>query len=215
MTRDSEFKDLVRKRMEITGESYTQAMRPILDAARTAVPSTEAARPRRPVLQRWVPRPWHLPQTELPASVPIGTLHFDLPGHTAIAITGISAFSSGFEIFITQLVRRDHPGFDPDPGVIAEPLFFELSLRFSDGRAVATGRPPGDAEATEPFLQRRGGGGTSHYRLMQWWAWPLPPTGPLEFICRLGTAESRVGIDAQLILDAAQRSVRVWPAGEG
>ena len=46
------------------------------------------------------------------------------------------------------------------------------------------------------------------------WAWPLPPNGPLEFICQLGTGETRVGLDAQLILDAAQRSIRVWPGSE-
>jgi hypothetical protein len=148
--------------------------------------------------------------------VPIDTLHFDLSGHTAIAITGISAYSSGFEISVTQLVRPDHPGFDPDPvaGAVAEPLSFEISLQLSDGRTVTTGRSPGDAEPTEPILRPRGGGGTSHYRLMRWWAWPLPPSGPLEFICQLGTGESRVSIDAQLILDAARRSVRAWPAEE-
>jgi hypothetical protein len=64
----------------------------------------------------------------------------------------------------------------------------------------------GDTEPTGPILRLRGGGGTSHYQLMHWWAWPLPPSGPLEFICQLGTGETRVGIDAQLILDAAQRS---------
>jgi hypothetical protein len=163
-----------------------------------------------------VPRPWDPPQTELPAIVPIDTLHFDLSGYTAIAITGISAFSSGFEIFVTQLVRPDHPGFDPDPaaGAVAEPLFFEISLQLPDGRTVTAGRSPGDAEPTGPILRPRGGGGTSHYRLMRWWAWPLPPSGPLEFICQLGTSESRVGIDAQLILDAARRSIRAWPAEE-
>ena len=41
MPRDSEFKALVRKRMEISGESYTQAMRQILAAAGTA--TTRAA----------------------------------------------------------------------------------------------------------------------------------------------------------------------------
>jgi hypothetical protein len=41
MTDNSEFKALVRKRMDITGESYTQALRPILEAARTAVPNIE------------------------------------------------------------------------------------------------------------------------------------------------------------------------------
>ncbi len=149
--------------------------------------------------------------------MPIDTLHFDLSAHTAIAITGISAFSSGFEIFVTQLVRPDHPGFDPDPvaGAAAEPLSFEISLQLSDGRTVTAGRSPGDAEPTEPILRPRGGGGTSHYRLMRWWAWPLPPSGPLEFICQLGNDVTGVGIDAQLILDAARRSVRVSPADEG
>jgi hypothetical protein len=41
--------------------------------------------------------------------------------------------------------------------------------------------------------------------------------GPLEFVCEwpaLGIAESRAGIEAQLILDAAQRSIRLWPESE-
>jgi hypothetical protein len=61
---------------------------------------------------------------------------------------------------------------------------------------------------------RHGGGGTSHYQLMRWWSWPLPPSGPLEFIYQLGTSQARIGIDVQFILDAAQRSIRVWPEGE-
>jgi hypothetical protein len=43
----------------------------------------------------------------------------------------------------------------------------------------------------------------------------LPPSGPLEFICQLGADETRAGINAQLIIDAAQRSVRVWPENDG
>jgi hypothetical protein len=50
--------------------------------------------------------------------------------------------------------------------------------------------------------------------VLRWWAWPLPPSGPLEFICQLGTSETRVSMDAQLILDASQQSVRVWPEDE-
>jgi hypothetical protein len=216
MTRNSEFKDLVRKRMEVTGESYTQAMRFILEAARAAVPSTRANRPQRPVLQRQVPRPWNLPDTELPAIVPVSTLQFGQSGHTAIAVTGITAYSNGFEIFVTQIIRPDTAGFDADPIPGAPPaiLGFQISLLLSDGRTVTGGRSPGDVEPTEPILRPHGGGGSSHYRLMRWWAWPLPPSGPLEFICHLGTGETRVGMDAQLILDAAQHSVRVWPAEE-
>jgi len=42
----------------------------------------------------------------------------------------------------------------------------------------------------------------------------MPPSGPLEFICPLGTGETRVSMDAQLILDASQHSVRVWAEGK-
>jgi hypothetical protein len=40
----------------------------------------------------------------------------------------------------------------------------------------------------------------------------------MEFVCEwpgLGIAETRAGLDAQLILDAARRSVQLWPEDEG
>jgi len=45
-------------------------------------------------------------------------------------------------------------------------------------------------------------------------AWPLPPAGPLEFVCEwsaLGIPETRAVVDAQLILDAAGHSTQLWP----
>jgi hypothetical protein len=176
--------------------------------------------PPRPTLQRRVPRPWDPPETEFPAIVPISTLQFGRSEQTAIAITGLSAYSNGFEIFVTRLIRPDAPGFDADPlpgaprTMLAERQSFQISLQLSDGRMVTGGKPHGDAEPTGPILRSRGGGGTSHYQLSRWWAWPLPPEGPLEVICQLGTGETRVGIDAQLILDAAQRSARLWSEDE-
>jgi hypothetical protein len=95
---------------------------------------------------------------------------------------------------------------------LSRPLF---SLLLSDGTQVDSGRPGGESEPTGPILRSHGGGGTTHSQFFRWWAWPLPPNGPLVFICQwsmYGIAETRVGIDAQLILDAAQRSVRLWPA---
>jgi len=112
------------------------------------------------------------------------------------------------------------PGFDEDPvpgaprDILAEQQSFQVSLQLADGSMVISGRPGGDAEPTGPILQSRGGGGSSHRVNFRWWAWPLPPSGPLGFICQLGTGETRVSVDAQLILDASQRSVRVWPASE-
>jgi hypothetical protein len=44
----------------------------------------------------------------------------------------------------------------------------------------------------------------------RWWTWPLPPPGRLDFICLLGAVETRVSVDARLILDAARRSGPAW-----
>jgi hypothetical protein len=61
-----------------------------------------------------VPRRWHQPETEFPAIVSINPLQFDRSEQTAIAITGIWAYTNGFEIFVTRLIRPDAPGFDGD-----------------------------------------------------------------------------------------------------
>ena len=177
-------------------------------------------RPPVPKLARRVSRPWDPPETEFPALVPVSTLQFDQSEQTAIAITGVWAYSNGFEFSVTRLIRPDAPGFDEDPvpgapgGILAERQSFQISLQLADGSTVISERPDGDAEPTGPILRSRGGGGSSHRVNFRWWAWPLPPSGPLEFICQLGTGETRVRMDAQLILDASQQSVRVWPEDE-
>ena len=65
---------------------------------------------------------------------------------------------------------------------------YQISLQLADGRTVTSGRPRGDSEPTGPILAPLGGGGTSHYQHSQWWAWPLPPSGPLQFIILLANA---------------------------
>jgi hypothetical protein len=105
------------------------------------------------------PCPWDPPETELPGIVPINTLQFDRSGQAAVAITGISAYTSGFEIFVTRLIRPGAPGLDaetPD-GMLAHESF-QISLQLSDGRKVTSGRPHGDCEPTGPILRPRGGG---------------------------------------------------------
>jgi hypothetical protein len=167
---------------------------------------------RRPPLQTSVPRPWDPPQTQFPGIVPISTLLFGRSGRAAMAITSMSAYTNGFGFVITRLVRPGTPGWDEEP-FTAQSLF-EVSLRLSDGRTVLIGRPPGGAEPAGPFLRMNGGGGSSHYNQTRWWAWPLPPAGPLEFIGQwpaMGISDTRVSIDADLILDAARRSVQIWP----
>jgi hypothetical protein len=74
----------------------------------------------------------------------------------------------------------------------------------------------------KPFLQRpdrptlrprsgSAGGGRSS---AQMWLWPLPPLGPLTFVCAWpaeGVQETSAQIDAAPILSAASRAVEMWP----
>ncbi len=174
--------------------------------------------------RRW-PHPWGPPEAEFPGIALINTLQFERSGQAAVAITGISAYTAGFEIFVTHLIRPGALGPagdrmpDPSPVGVPEALrSFHLGLQLSDGSKVISGRlyfgPLPGSEPARPILRPIGG----DTQFSRWWAWPRPPGGPLEFVCewpRFGITETRAGIDAQLILDAAQRSVQLWPEDEG
>ena len=153
--------------------------------------------------------------------VPVGTLPFDCAGPSAVAVTGVLAYSNGFEFFVTRLLRPDGPGFDggpwppsPEARRVGPPArhTFEVGLEFAGGTQVFGNVPPSNGDPAGPILRFSGGIGTAHRSDSRYWTWPLPPTGRLDFICRLGTAETRVSMEAQLILDASHRSVPAWPA---
>ena len=166
--------------------------------------------------------PWEPPEAEFPAIVRTDTLLLARTDQVAVALTGLSAYSTGIEIFLTARIRpsTDHleqhsPGGPRD--LAASRRSFRLGLQFSDGSKAAGspgGRPDHDTEPTGPVLYPFAGGGGPRSFFSRWWAWPLPPAGPLDFVCEwsaFGIAESRAAIDAQLVLDAAARSVWLWP----
>jgi hypothetical protein len=169
--------------------------------------------------------PWDLPEAELPGNVQVDTLLLGRTGRAAVAVTGISAYSAGFEIFLTARFRPGGgdaeqppppgPPGPPDPREIRRSLRFGLQL--SDGGKVIGehgGPGPGaDVAPDGPILRQFMGGGSPRSLITRWWAWPLPPAGPLEFVCEwsaLEIPETRASIDAQLILDAAAHSVQLW-----
>jgi hypothetical protein len=171
--------------------------------------------------------PWDPPEAELPAVVPIGVLVLARTDQVAVAVTGLSAYSTGVEIFLTARIRpsashpeRHLPGGPRD--LAASRHSFRFGLQFADG-SKAAGAPGGgrrdhDAEPAGPVLYPFAGGGGPHSFVSRWWTWPLPPAGPLEFVCEwpaFDIGESRAHIDAQLILDAARRSIQLWPESEG
>jgi hypothetical protein len=152
--------------------------------------------------------------------VPVGTLKFDTAGPTAVAVTGVLAYSNGFEFFVTRLVRPDVPGSlterrPPNPGYrrVSQEAF-KVGVEFADGGQAFNGWRDMvyDDEPDRPFLYPGGMITRGHREESRWWVWPLPPPGRLDFICRLGEAETRLSMDAQLILSASQRSTPAWPS---
>jgi hypothetical protein len=176
--------------------------------------------------------PWEPPEAEFPGVVAFSALILGRTERAAVAITGLSAYSAGFEIFITARFR---PSTDADAGpgdrMPGGPergarRSFRLGLQRADGTKVIGqhgGPGPGpeperDAEPAGPILRPFLGGGGPRSSFWRWWAWPLPPPGPLEFVSdwpAAGIPETRAGLDGQLILDAAARSIRLWPDDDG
>jgi hypothetical protein len=175
-----------------------------------------------PASQRLIVRPWKRPQTEFGVLVPGGNLRFDRPEPTGVAVTALWAYSNGFEFMVTRILPPDGPGFDRPRGrtpsggrkgpAVHENLM--IGLEPADGSQVLGNvpSPAGNDEPTSRILDFGGGTGGTHRGDSRWWTWPLPSPGRLDFICQLGAVETRVSMDAQLILDAAQRSVQAWPA---
>jgi hypothetical protein len=170
--------------------------------------------------------PWDLPDAELPGNVHADILPLGRTDRAAVAVTGILAYSAGFEIFLTARFRPGGEGAEqpPPPGPPPHPKALRRSLRLglqlSDGRKVIGqhgGPGPGaDQEPDGPILREYLGGRGPRSLMSRWWAWPLPPAGPLEFVAEwaeFGIPETRASIDAQLIRDAAARSVQLWQPG--
>jgi hypothetical protein len=176
--------------------------------------------------------PWDLPQAELPGNVQTSTIQLGRTERAAVAVTGISAYSAGFEIFLTARFRPERvlASAEQRPGAalarFEDPRMIRRSLRFglqlADGRKVIGqhgGPGPDDDTAPDgPILRMFAGGGGPRSLISRWWAWPLPPAGPLEFVCEWSAVEipeTRASIDAQLILDAAGAAVRLWSEEDG
>jgi hypothetical protein len=80
-----------------------------------------------------------------------------------------------------------------------------------------------DAEPDEPVLVPHAGGGGNAGRgqvSLQpgYWLWPLPPSGPLRIACEwpiIDIALTAIEIDGAALVDAAGRSIALWPPPVG
>jgi hypothetical protein len=175
-------------------------------------------------------RRWKAPDNEVPVGVP-GTVVLGRSDDAAVFLTGIQAYSTGIVFEVGVRLRRTPRGpwrhrvwamlngtGDDDPESTGQLL---LGVEYADGRAVANvGFRPTVAsedgeEAAEPMLVGRGGGGGERVYDQSYWLSPLPPPGPLLFVCgwqALGIPETRVTIDGAAVAEARSRVTVLWPA---
>jgi hypothetical protein len=156
------------------------------------------------------------PENVIPATVALDVILVQRPD-LAIWVADALVFPSGLSFGI-NIQRREQSD--------ERPLFFgqaesdgpRFGLQLADGRKVVVQR----LGETRPFLQRperpilrpRSGSGGAHRSRAEMWLWPLPPAGPLTFVCAWpaeGVEETSAQIDAAPILAAASRAVEMWP----
>lgn len=107
---------------------------------------------------RRVYHPWDPSETEFPGIVQIDTLQFQRSERAAIAITGISAYTAGLEIFVTRRVR---PGIPESSEALSHARWhlpagresFQIGLRLSGGRKVISRQHRPGFEPTGPILE--------------------------------------------------------------
>lgn len=131
----------------------------------------------------------------------------------AVAVGAIWAFRAGFEFWVNAQFRHEGPALADQ----ADDQSMHIGVQYADGRKVANvGSVPEPAESVPAGLILRpvGFGGGLRQRNRSYWVAPLPPIGPLMFVCEwaaFGIGENRAETDAQLLVDAARRSIRIWP----
>jgi hypothetical protein len=155
---------------------------------------------------------WKRPAIELPRAAESALL-LARTDMVAVAVTAIWAFSSGFEFWIGVLFRQPGPALQKEP----DDQSLHIGLRFADGRKVANvGRLPAPAGsvAGNLILSPLSFGGGMLHRSRTYWARPLPPPGPMTFICEwsaFGIPETATDVDTEPILRAAAQTIKLWP----
>jgi hypothetical protein len=177
--------------------------------------------------------PWPCPNV-LPGIAPVAAV-LARTEETVVAVTGIRAYPAGFGFTLNLRLRNLHPrerrGFWPFPesagrrGRELPADAFRLTIEFADGRSVTNVDPsPSDPEMPafeQPMLRSGPGTGMEATAPFQdRWIWdmdyrvrPLPPPGPLAFICvwpGRGIPASRVEADGEAIREAANEAVTLW-----
>lgn len=156
---------------------------------------------------------------------------------TVVFVPVIRAFPSGLDITLSvrcrgpvrsqelsrNLVQDLHHRADRDTAWQARRL--KWGFEFADGRRVTNldmdarsnrmfHRGQADPATDSPVLLSCGGGGGDRSWDMDYWLWPLPPPGRFRIVCQWvdqGITQTVQDLDAQLLLEAADRARPIWP----
>jgi hypothetical protein len=148
----------------------------------------------------------------------------------AVGVPRVYGYREGFELELRVVSGADgdelgsrlyHAGragwLRPDEQGLLPPEMLRLAVEFADGSRASNVMPMSRDLQTQPAgptMHAQGGGGGAGDWRQSLWVWPLPPAGPLSFVCEwpaLGIPLARHTIDAQLILDAAARAQLIFP----
>ena len=171
------------------------------------------------------------PSNVLPGIAPV-TLIVARSDETVVAVSGVQVYPAGFGFTLSLRLRtvsareeQQFPYLLDRVAVDADPIpdeFLRFGVQFADGRkATNLDRPPYALEGQapdRPVLHQHGGGGGGSTWDMEYWAWPLPPDGPLAFVCEWpgrGIGLSRAEVDGEVVREAAGRAVTLWPERAG
>jgi hypothetical protein len=110
-------------------------------------------------------------------------------------------------------------GSEPTP-LIRDRVYRSPRVEFADRRKATNvdfpwfaHRPDERKEPEGPVLIEHGGGGSDTRFEQGFWVWPLPPPGPLAFVCEWPSQSvplTRVEIDASRIAEASKRAEVLW-----
>lgn len=142
----------------------------------------------------------------------------------AVIASGFFAYPSGFTFSLVTVSRLNPSpvplGMHPHPGAIRRGGVpggeFRFGIGFSDGTTAFSmrHRVGPDVEAAPRTLRPRGGGGGGRTYGQSFWCEPLPASGSMAFVCEwpdMAIPETSVDVDATAIIEAASRSVPLWP----
>ena len=163
------------------------------------------------------------PSDELPGLVPY-PFALAATNAGALGVSAIAAYSRGFTVTL-QAVAARRPGqrrlHDAlhwfGAGELPDDLI-RFGIEFADGTKLTNIDALAFDESAETSPEAGIVLGDSSAGDRDWqtefWVWPLPPEGPLAFVCEwpaMGIPETRQEVDARLILDAAERARPLWP----